>query len=122
MHRSGLKFLADENIPSKAVHRLQKDGIDIIHVNNIKYGLADNHVLKVAYKEKRILVTFDKEFGYLVFRKKMKSFGVILLRFIPLSPEHVANRINELIKEKLRFENNFMVVEEEKIRIRFIQK
>jgi len=76
----------------------------------------------VAYKEKRILITFDKEFGYLVFREKMKSFGVILLRFIPLSPEHVANRINELIKENLRFENNFIVVEEEKIRIRFIQK
>lgn len=117
-----MKFLADENIPSKVVRRLQKEGIDIIHVSNIKYGLADNDVLKVAYKEKRILITFDKEFGNLVFRKKMKSFGVILLRFVPLSSEHVADRIIGLIKQKLRFENNFIVVEEEKIRIRLIQK
>ncbi len=122
MPRSSSKFLADENIPSRAVHRLQKDGIDITHVNNIKYGLADYHILKVAYKEKRILITFDKEFGYLVFRKKMKSVGIILLRFIPLSPDHLADRINELIKEQVEFENKFIVVEEEKIRIRFIQK
>jgi predicted nuclease of predicted toxin-antitoxin system len=55
LRRPDLKFLADENIRSKSVYRLQKEGIDTLHVNNIKYGLADNDVLKVAYKEKRIL-------------------------------------------------------------------
>ena len=78
--------------------------------------------MKLAYERKRILVTFDKEFGYLVFKKKIKSFGVLLLRFIPSSPEYVAKRIDELIKEKVRFENSFIVVDEEKIRIRLIQK
>lgn len=122
MHKSDLKFLADENIPSKAIARLQKDGIDIIPVSRIRRGFEDSRVLQVAYEEKRILITFDKEFGYLVFRKKIRTSGVILLRFAPRSPEYIAKRINGLIKEKPKFQDNFIVVEEEKIRIRFIRK
>lgn len=122
MRKSSLKFLADENIPSKAIVHLQKDGIDIIPVSNVRYGLDDSNVLKLAYERKRMLITFDKEFRYFVFKKKIESFGVLLLRFVPLSPEHVAKRIDELIKEKVRFENSFIVVDKEKIRIRLIQK
>ena len=100
MRKSSLKFFADENISSKAIVNLQKDGIDIIPVSSVRYGLDDSNVLKLAYERKRILITFDKEFGYLVFKKKIKSFGVLLLRFIPSSPEYVAKRIDELIRRK----------------------
>lgn len=117
-----MKFLADENIPSKAIDYLEKDGIDIISIRRFKYGLDDVSVMKLAYDEKRIMITFDKEFGYLVFKKRIKSIGVILLRFVPLSPQHVAKRISELIEEVPKLEGNFIVVGEEKIRIRFIRK
>ena len=112
--------MADENIPTRSIDQLVEDGIDIISVSSFKYGLHDEDVLKLAYKERRVLVTFDKEFGYLIFKKKIRSFGVLLLRFIPRSPEEVSARIIELVNNKMKLQWNFIVLEEEKIRIRSI--
>jgi len=36
--------------------------------------------LKLALSEGRIIVTMDKDFGELVYRKKQKHLGVLLLR------------------------------------------
>ncbi|MGH9878855.1 MAG: DUF5615 family PIN-like protein [Nitrososphaerales archaeon] len=120
MPRSTVKFLADENIPTKTVDHLVENGIDIIPIKNFGYGLDDDEILKLAYRQRRVIITFDKEFGYLVFRKKIKTFGVLLLRFVPESPEEVSRRIIELINNKVKFPRNFIVLEEEKMRVRSI--
>jgi len=52
-----MKFLADENIPVELVDKLREINIDIIKVENIKVGLKDEEVIRIAIKQKRIIIT-----------------------------------------------------------------
>src|SRR3989344_4111342 len=46
----------------------------------IKPGMSDRDIIAFALKEKRIIVTYDQDFGELVFLEKEKHHGIILLR------------------------------------------
>jgi predicted nuclease of predicted toxin-antitoxin system len=47
-------------------------------------GSNDEEVLEIAMKEERILITFDKDFGELAFKKGLPAAcGIILFR-VPL--------------------------------------
>ena len=54
-------------------------------------------MLDLANREDRILVTFDKDFGELIVREKIKVKGLILLRFTPKSPQQIARRIWQVL-------------------------
>lgn len=47
-------------------------------------GASDVEVLELANREERIMITFDKDFGELVFKEKLIHKGVIFLRLIVL--------------------------------------
>jgi predicted nuclease of predicted toxin-antitoxin system len=72
-------------------------------------GLDDPDVLAAANEQRRVLVTFDKDFGDLVFRTGTQTKGVVLLRFIPRSPEHVALKLKALLDSGIELENHFVV-------------
>jgi len=110
-------FLADENIPPKTVEALRGRGVDIVSILDFAQGLKDELVLSIAYEQGRILITFDRDFGELVFRTKAKSKGVILLRFTPKSPEDLSRRIETLTSIGIPIENHFIVVTEDTVRI-----
>ena len=63
-----MRFLADENFPGLAVSELRKRGHDVSWVLTDSPGISDQEVLGRAKDENRILLTFDKDFGELVFR------------------------------------------------------
>ena len=73
------RFLADENIPFEVVEKLHEKKIDIKSVSLLNPGADDIEVLGMARRQNRILLTFDKDFGELVFKHKIKSSGVLLL-------------------------------------------
>ncbi len=56
------RFLTDENIPLEVVEEIAKKGIDIQSISLLNPGIEDVDVLKLAHREKRILITFDKDF------------------------------------------------------------
>lgn len=118
-----MKFLANENIPITVCARLRlEEKIDIVSILDISKGAKDKDVLLSAQSEDRIIVTFDKDFGELVFRKKAKVKGIILLRFTPKSPEFILNKIKDaILKKEIRIEGRFVIVEEERVRIREIK-
>jgi len=60
-------FLANENVPLAVVTSLRKDGHDVAWVREDAAGSTDDQVLGRAVKEGRVLLTFDKDFGELVF-------------------------------------------------------
>jgi len=111
------KFLADENVPLKAVKALKRKGLDIVSVIELSPGLKDKEVLNLANKEERIIVTFDKDFGELVVRQRAKVKGLILLRFIPKSPQQVAEKIWQVLESEIPLENNLLVIREHTIRV-----
>lgn len=117
-----MKLLANENIPARALDLLRRQGVDIVSVLTIAAGLNDPDVLRVAKEQQRILVTFDKDFGDLAFRRGIETRGVILLRFTPSSPEHIARKMSALLDSATELENHFVVLDEERIRATLIRK
>lgn len=112
-----IKLLADENIPIKAVNALRQRGIDIVSVIEFSPGLSDRKVLDLANRKERIVVTFDKGFGELLFREKLKAKGLILLRFIPKSPEQITKRIEYLLTAEIPIKNRILIVKEYGVRV-----
>ena len=112
-------FLANENIPWKTCEDLKNEGINIISVKEIAPGAQDESVLKIANKDKRILITFDKDFGKLIYMQKMITTGVILLRFPPKSASIISKNIKKILSmENIILEEHFTVVKSDKIRSR----
>jgi predicted nuclease of predicted toxin-antitoxin system len=73
-----MRFIADENIPLRVVDRLKED-IDIIHVTAIKAGLRDEEIIYLSNEERAVIITFDKDFGEIIFKHNKKPLGVIIL-------------------------------------------
>lgn len=113
-----MKFLADENIGLSVVIPLRDLGIDIKSITEISPGIEDPNVLNLANNENRILITTDKDFGELVYLRKLTHKGIILLR---LAKDSAGNKFNVLSRvlaqSNLDLENSFTVVTETKIRI-----
>ena len=58
-----MRFLADENFPGDAVAALRSTGHDVTWVRTAMPGSADADILETAQRERRVLLTFDRDFG-----------------------------------------------------------
>ena len=117
-----MKFLANENFPSPSFKYLKSKGWDIIHIGEEFMGFSDKEVLDLANKENRIIITFDRDYGKLVFRDGYKTPGIIYFRirkFTPLEPGiQLGNLLNE---EKIAVNNLFTIIGSNMIRQRAIK-
>lgn len=81
-----VRLLADESFPGDIVQALRQKGHDVFWVRMEAPGIPDPEVLSLAQEDSRILMTFDKDFGELAFRRRLPaSCGIILFR-VPLVP------------------------------------
>lgn len=80
--------MADESLGLRVAQNLYGLGFDIIAAAQTARGASDAGVLTRAYEEDRIIITTDKDFGYLVFKERLATQGIILLR---LKKESVQN-------------------------------
>jgi predicted nuclease of predicted toxin-antitoxin system len=118
-----LTFLADENFPMDAINALNKKGYEIACIGEEAPGSSDEDVLERAMKEKRILITFDKDFGELAFKRGLPaSCGIILFRIPLLSPGYVVRTVEEVLESRNDWTGNFSVVEMDRIRMRPIKE
>lgn len=114
-----MRLCADENIPKEFVIRLRENGHDVLWVREVLGGATDSEVLTLVFREERLLITFDKDFGELVFRRgKAAVHGVILFR-IPQTPsEWLAKRISDVLLSRDDWMGNFSVVDDLTVRMR----
>ena len=112
-----MKFLADENIPYRVVKRLREDGVDIISVYDVGRGITDSEVAELANREGRILVTFDKDFGTILFVEGLKLPGLILLRFPPRNVEYIYKNLKVVLSKEIDLQGKIVSVHEDKTRI-----
>ena len=76
-----MKFLANENFPLDSTDYLKSKGIDIKAVGVHFPGISDKEVIDLAEKEQRTILTFDRDYGELIFKFGSKpEKGVIYLR------------------------------------------
>lgn len=87
------RFLADENVPLPIVEAIRSAGFDVMSVCDTARSIDDEDVLALAVNESRILITFDKDFGELVFHAGAASCGIILIRPRSLPPDELVRTI-----------------------------
>ena len=81
--------------------------------------MTDTAVLARAQADARVLITFDKDFGELVFRKgAAASRGIVLFRISQPSASVVAERMATILASRSDWEGNYSVVDDHAIRIR----
>ena len=67
MSASALRFLADESCDFAVVRALRGAGYDVLAVSEVTHRSDDRELIDQAYREQRILLTEDKDFGWLVY-------------------------------------------------------
>ena len=113
-----MRLLADENFPRLAIEMLRSLGHDVLWVAETCPSAKDEHVLDLAVRESRVLLTQDKDFGELAFRRGLPATsGVVLLRVTPV-PSLVTELARKAFSAHTDFRGKFVVVEEGRIRER----
>jgi predicted nuclease of predicted toxin-antitoxin system len=114
-----MKLFADESIEKEIVQHLRKENHQVLHVQEIQPGLTDEEVLAKARDAHAILLTHDKDFGSLVFQKKLLTTGVILCRLSDLQTEVKAHLLGKTIRDYSdELQGAFAVLTKDEFRIR----
>ena len=113
-------FLANENFPQPSINYLRNNHIDILRIQESFPGISDLEVLSLAKNLNRTIVTFDSDYGELIFKYALKEPpSVIYFRFKGTAPEYVGKVLLQVIlKKKLDFTRSFTVIETDSIRQR----
>ena len=95
-----MRFLVDESCDVALARALLEAGNDVVEIRVIRPGADDEWVVNLSVSENRILLTEDKDFGWLIYAHGHKAIGVIFLRY-PVSERHrIAQDLVELIKQQ----------------------
>ena len=116
-----LKIFADECVHKNIVTALRENGFEVGYISEVKPGLSDHEIVKLAAKNSAILITEDSDFGEWVFVHGYKNLGVFFLRY---NVDELESIIHAVLKVILKYKNNlfkkFIVITSTKIRIREI--
>jgi predicted nuclease of predicted toxin-antitoxin system len=110
-------LLADENFPGNVINALLAAGYDVLSVATYSPGISDRAVLELACSSGRRLLTFDSDFGDLIFAQGAAAPAAIFyFRLHPIVVEEVTQiALRALVDVPDGF---FAVVSRESIRLR----
>lgn len=116
-----MKFLADMGVAQRVVQWLREQGHDAIHLREENlHRLPNGLIFEKAHKEKRILLTFDLDFGEIVALSGGKMMSVILFRLHNTKTQNIIGRLKKVIDDSQNAleEGAVVVVEETRHRVR----
>jgi predicted nuclease of predicted toxin-antitoxin system len=114
-----VKFLADENFPMDSFRLLQASGYDVLAISEASPSIEDDLVLAQAVREERIILTFDRDYGELIYLIGQPApVGIIYFRFNLQFPLEPAELLLQLLEEGTTIIGQFTVL----LRSRFRQR
>lgn len=114
-----MKFIANENIPLASVKVLRDSGYEVFAISEESPGISDVEVLKKACSNRLIVITFDRDYGELIFKNKhLPPAGIVYLRFMPDYPEQAAEILLKIIENGILLEDKFTIIDSNKLRQR----
>jgi predicted nuclease of predicted toxin-antitoxin system len=114
-----MNLLADESVEALIVDRLREEGHQILYVAEMDPGISDEIILSQANQNNSLLITADKDFGELVFRRRLINSGVMLLRLAGLSEQSKASIVAAVFSEySTEIPEAFTVVSPGMVRVR----
>ena len=113
------RWLLNENFPQPAVKLLRELGWDIAAISEDQPSINDETVLERARQENRVLVTFDRDYGELVFKRKLPAPRmIVLLRVIHYQPTDPAEWLIELQAARQLVDGYFHIFDGQSMRRR----
>lgn len=115
-----MKILANENFPNLSVRYLREKGFDVLSIGENNPSILDAEVMSIAMNDERIIVTFDRDYGELIFKKNYKpQMGVIYLRFEEYSPIEPGLIVERLLRHSdIHIQRTLTVIDKYGIRQR----
>lgn len=118
------KFLMDENIPPELIQFFRDGQFDVASVlSEGLVGHTDEDIFTLAFREKRVIITQDQDFGKLIYTSNANHVGIIYLRPRHFYPEFQIETLKKIFEENPSPLEPFIIVGENtgskiKIRIR----
>jgi predicted nuclease of predicted toxin-antitoxin system len=115
-----VNLLANENVPLGAVRLIRQAGHAVASLSEEAPGLGDAEVVARARAAGQVLITFDRDYGDLIYRDRLPPpAGVLYCRFRPSTPAEAANRVLLALDELGdRMIGSFVVIERDQTRVR----
>ena len=113
-----VRLIVDEGCDFAAVRSLRAAGFDVVAVCEVSPRATDEEVVQLAFKDQRILVTEDKDFGQLVHASGSQRVGVLLARFPSTARRELPKAVLRVVRERgEKLMGSFVVVQPGRIRI-----
>jgi predicted nuclease of predicted toxin-antitoxin system len=95
-----MRLLFDENLSARAAREVGEAGHDVSLIAKIAPSLDDRAVLALARTSQRILITFDSDFGDLVFRFGVQPpTGIVYIRMHPIDNSQVSSWVLRALED-----------------------
>lgn len=94
-----MRVLADENIPAGMIAALRDAGHEVIAISETSPQSPDGDVLALAVGQSLVLLTFDADFGRMIFAEGYQAPpGIIYLRSPPPTPQVAIERVLRVVR------------------------
>lgn len=112
-------LLANENVPAPLVRLLRSAGLDVEFVAETMPAVSDRAVLQHAAHTGRWILTFDRDYGELVFARLVTPpAAIVYLRQATVTMSEYADRVLALSANRKDIEGHLVVVEGSRVRLR----
>jgi predicted nuclease of predicted toxin-antitoxin system len=114
-----MRFLADENFPASAVRALRRNGLIVEWALEFGPATTDDKLLARAIETGAVILTFDKDFGELVWRMKPRNgFDVLLFRMPMPGAAEAGEALARVVQSRADWAGHFSVLEPGRLRMR----
>jgi len=115
-----MKFLVDECVGKRFYRLLINEGFQAEFIGKWKKGASDEEVIVKSIRTRAVIVTEDKDFGELIFRRKLKPYGIIIFRTRTTDP-HRRIFLLKKVFSRINLENKLIVISDNVIKIKKIR-
>jgi predicted nuclease of predicted toxin-antitoxin system len=113
------RFLIDESADARIAPHLRGQGHDVALVaTDYSPALEDAEILAIAIRDQRILITFDRDFGELVFKQSQPHGGVLYFRLGPIDLDVEIARLDYVLTHYADRLDHFLTITRRSVRVR----
>ena len=114
-----MRLLCDENVPVAVERGLAAAGHDVAAVRDRLRGANDRVVLQHALDESRVLITYDRDFGTLLFRNRARPAPLVVFVRTSVSPSADGARVLAALEHVER--GHILVIDDVSVRKRALE-
>jgi len=115
-----VRFLVDENLPVSLVKFLRSMGFEAHRVSDVGLrGARDEEIANFAFRNGYVVMTLDKDFGYIYHRLYRGRLTVVLLRPRLPTPQKIVALVKAMLErvDIANYTGRLIVVGEKRVRV-----